>query len=208
MKIQIQNTDILGSIDQQVTFGEDGKLPVVGGKGTVEPTNNVAKKFHRVFKSQDWHPVGHGSFASTHGVEPFSIIQMPYGDQVAWPDHGIQNTADADFLPGLDLPNCSLIVRKGMNPEIDSYSAFFENDQKTSTGLNGYLKEMCYKRVFLTGIARNYCVAFTALDAARLGYEVYILEDCVAAIPDGSNDAMTQRLLEAGVHLINSADIL
>jgi nicotinamidase-related amidase len=202
-----QGTDILGSIDQQVDFGDDGKLPVAGGKATVEPTNRVGKKFRRAFKSQDWHPADHGSFASQHGVAPFTMIKLGGLDQVAWTDHCVQGTEGAEFLPGLDLPNTVLVVRKGMNRMIDSYSAFFENDGTTPTGLNGALAELGIKRIFLTGLARNFCVAFTALDAIRLGYEVFIFEDAVASIQDGSDEAMTEKLLAAGVKLITTADI-
>jgi nicotinamidase/pyrazinamidase len=207
IQIEITDTDILGSIDQQNCFGDEGSLGVKGGNATVAPTVRAAKKFKRSFKSQDWHPKGHKSWASTHGVAPFTIIQLSYGPQVAWPDHAEQDTPGADFLPGLDLPNCSVIVRKGMNPEIDSYSAFFENDQVTATGLAGYLRELGIKRIFLTGLARDYCVGFTALDAVRLGFEVYILEDAVAYIADESNNEMTERLLAAGVKLITTADL-
>ncbi len=135
------------------------------------------------------------------------MAQTYYGPQVLWFVHCEQGTEGAEFLPGLDLPNCSIIIRKGMNPKIDSYSAFFENDRVTPTGLGGYLKELGIKRIFLTGLARNYCVGFTALDAVALGFEVYIFEDAVAAIQDGSNHTMTDKLLAAGVQLITTDDI-
>lgn len=208
-KIIINNkTDILGSIDHQNDFGEDGKLGTKGAKATVAPTNRLSRVFRRVFKSQDWHPRNHGSFASQHNVPPFSMIELDGIAQVAWPDHGINNTWGADFLPDLDLPNTVMIIRKGMNPKIDSYSAFFENDRKTPTGLGGALKELGIRRIFLTGLVRNYCLGFTALDAIALGFEVYVVEDATVAIDDGTNDAMTERLLAAGVKLIHSSDIL
>jgi nicotinamidase-related amidase len=203
-----QATDIHGSIDQQVDFGDEGNLAVPGGNATVEPTNKVNAKFRRAFKSRDWHPADHGSFASQHeGVAPFTMIVLNGIEQMAWTDHCVQNTAGAEFLPGLFDANCVLIISKGMNKQIDSYSAFFENDGVTPTGLAGALRELGVKRLFLSGLARNYCVAFTALDGVKLGFEVFLIEDTVAAIPDGSNDAMTERLLAAGVNLITSDDI-
>jgi nicotinamidase/pyrazinamidase len=197
-----KNTDALLIIDPQADFCEGGALAVPGGLDIMPTIDIVAKLFQHVVISQDWHPANHKSFASQHGVAPFSMVELAYGAQVAWPDHCVQGSPGAELL--VNPVNAGMIVRKGMNPEIDSYSAFFENDQVTSTGLSGYLLELGITRVFLAGLARNYCVGFTALDAAALGYEVYLLEDAVASIPDGSDEGMTEKLLGAGVQLISS----
>lgn len=206
-QIAITEDDILVIIDPQYDFCEGGALAVPGGAVALQVASRIADKFKRTVASQDWHPADHKSFASQHGVTPFSIVQLAYGEQVAWPDHCVQGTHGAQFV--VEPLNTALIVRKGMNPEIDSYSAFFENDHTTSTGLAGYLANLGVRRIFFAGLARNYCVGFSALDAAGLteGYEVFVLEDAVASIPDGSNEAMTEKLQAAGVKLITTADI-
>ncbi len=214
MKIQINHkTDILGIIDYQNDFIEEGGLAVLGGRALLSVINALTEKFTRTFASQDWHPANHKSFASVNAMTPFSTIKFPYGLQTLWPDHCKQNTFGAEFVEGLNLSNCATIIRKGMNPFIDSYSAFFENDKLTPTGLTGYLREIAVRRLFLVGLARYHCVAYTALDAVAQGFEVYIIEDATAAIPDqfaGPDEqaaTMTARLRRAGVNIIQSSDI-
>lgn len=207
MNIQIVDTDAHLIIDMQNGFGSKGGLPIMGGENLVEPVNAVNRKFKRSFRSQDWHPANHGSFASVSGVKPFSVFMLNGLKQVAWTDHCIQDTLDADFFAGLDGANCAAIIRKGMDPTVDSYSAFYDNARRNTTGLTALLKALGIKRVFLTGLARNYCVAFSALDAVEDGFEAFIIEDATMAIDDGSNDEMTERLKAAGVNLITSADL-
>ena len=151
--------------------------------------------------TQDWHPLGHESFASSHdGKSPFETIEAPYGTQVLWPDHCVQETPGAAFHPDLDLPNAELVLRKGFHKDIDSYSAFYENDRKTPTGLVSYLRERGFKSLYLCGLATDFCVNFTAVDAAREGFEVVVLEDACRAIDlEGSLAAARTAMIEAGV---------
>ncbi len=207
MNIQIVDTDAHIIIDMQNGFGSNGGLPVKGGENLVSIVNIINGKFKRSFKSQDWHPANHGSFASQHGVEPFTMVKLDGLDQVAWTDHCIQGTWDAEFFGGLDDANCAAIIRKGMDPLVDSYSAFYDNARRNTTGLTAMLNALGIKRCFFTGLARNYCVAFSALDAVQDGFEAYIVEDGTMPIFDGSNDAMTERLKAAGVNLITLADL-
>lgn len=207
MNIQIVDTDAHLIIDMQNGFGSHGGLPVKGGENLVPIINRINSKFKRSFKSQDWHPANHGSFALQHNVAPFTMVKLDGLDQVAWPDHCIQDTWDAEFFHALDDYNCAAIIRKGMDPKVDSYSAFYDNARRNTTGLTALLKALGIKRVFLTGLARNYCVAFSALDAVQDGFEAYIIEDGTMPIFDGTNDAMTERLKAAGVNLITSADL-
>jgi len=216
-KIKITDDDILVIIDPQYDFVEGGALAVPGGSAALVVAEALAAKFNRVVISQDWHPAAHGSFASQHGVAPFTLVQLGGQDQVAWPDHCVQGTKGAELI--VAPLNTSVVVRKGMNPGLDSYSAFIENDHKTETGLGGYIKALPKVRnIFFVGLARNYCVGFSALDAAKLGLvqdsavlgeggALYLVEDGVASIPDGSDEAMTEKLLAAGVKLITTADI-
>ena len=189
-------------IDVQNDFCPEGALAVAGGDDIVPGINALMRDFATVLYTQDWHPAGHSSFASSHeGAAPFSMIEMPYGPQVLWPDHCIQGSEGAAFHPGLDLSG-DLIVRKGFNPAIDSYSAFFENDHETPTGLHGYLQTRGIERLTLVGRATGYGVAYSAIDAAGLGYAVEVRQELTRAIDlDGSRDAAEARMREAGVTL-------
>ena len=180
---QLTPRDVLLVIDVQNSFCKGGTLEVPAGDEVVPLINRIAKKFEHVVLTQDWHPAGHRSFASAHpGGKPFETVELAYGAQVLWPDHCIQGSHSAAFHPALDIPHAELILRKGFHPEIDSYSAFFENDRKTSTGLAGYLKERGLNRVFLAGLALDFCVRYSAEDAAHNGFDAVILEDACRAI--------------------------
>ena len=174
-----RRTDILCLIDIQPTFMPGGELPVPDGDAVVPVANRLLRdRFDHAFATQDWHPAGHSSFASSHpGRAPFETIRLPYGDQTLWPDHGVQGSVGAALHPELDQAKIELVVRKGFRPEIDSYSAFFENDRVTWTGLAGYLRERGFKRIFFVGLATDFCVAYSAEDAARLGFEAFVIDD-------------------------------
>ena len=190
-------------IDVQNDFCPGGALAVADGDEIVGPINAMVPEFPvRVF-TQDWHPEGHSSFASSHeGQDPFGMIEMPYGPQVLWPDHCIIGSVGAEFHPDLDTRSADLILRKGFRREIDSYSAFFENDHTTPTGLEGYLKTRGVDTVTLVGLATDYCVNFSAVDAARLGFAVRVIESLCRAIDlEGSLDAARSGMAEAGVIL-------
>jgi nicotinamidase/pyrazinamidase len=193
--------DVLVVVDLQNDFCEGGALAVAGGGAIVSHVNRVAGRFPFVVLTQDWHPPRHLSFASSHpGMAPFETVEMPYGQQTLWPDHCVWGTAGAAFHPDLDIPKAQLIVRKGWDPAIDSYSALYENDRRTPTGLAGALRERGIRRIVLAGLAFDYCVAYSALDARREGFEVVVLDDLTAAIDlDGSRDRMALAMLEAGV---------
>lgn len=188
-------------IDVQNDFCPGGALAVSGGDEIVPVVNRLIERFEHVVLTQDWHPAGHSSFASTHpGKEPFSSVDMPYGPQTLWPDHCIQGTKGAEFHPDLAWTKAELVVRKGFRSEIDSYSAFFENDHRTPTGLGGYLLERGIGKVTLAGLATDFCVAYSALDAAKRGFEVtVIMEACRAIDLGGSLDMMTEKMKDAGV---------
>ena len=200
-------TDALIVIDVQNDFIPGGSLAVSGGDEIISGIVELAEKFDTIILSQDWHPAGHKSFASSHGAEPFTQTQMPYGEQTLWPDHCVQGTRGAQFHDDLiDVVNRSaLIVRKGMNPEVDSYSAFFENDQTTTTGLAGWLREKGIQRVFIVGLAYDFCAGFSALDAKRVGFQAVVVRDLARAIaaPVGegktSEGEMDSQLDQAGV---------
>ncbi len=190
-------------IDVQNDFCPGGALAVAGGDEIVGPINYLVPEFPvRVF-TQDWHPAGHLSFASSHeGTEPFSMTEMPYGPQVLWPDHCVIGSDGAAFHPDLDIAPADLIIRKGFRREIDSYSAFFENDRTTPTGLEGYLRTRGATKLTLVGLATDYCVAYTALDAARLGFDVTVIESLTRAIDlDGSLETAQREMGAAGVRL-------
>jgi len=191
-------------IDVQNDFCPGGALAVDGGDEVVPLINTLAKDFDHLIMTQDWHPPGHSSFASSHrGRRPFETIMMPYGNQTLWPDHCIQGSQGADFHPWLDLTKAELILRKGFRPGIDSYSFFFENDRKTPTGLAGYLGESGIGQVTLVGLATDYCVAYSALDAAKLGLKVTVRLDCCRAIDlGGSLEKMLGKMKDAGVKLV------
>lgn len=207
-------TDILGIIDVQPTFMPGGALAVAGGDAVVPVINRLlAGPFAHAFATQDWHPPGHASFAASHpGRAPYDSIELPYGPQTLWPVHGVQGTAEAALHPGLDQARIELVVRKGFRPQIDSYSAFFENDRATPTGLHGWLQERGFRRLFLAGLATDFCVAYSAEDAARLGYAVCVVEDACRGIglplaAGGTTlDAARQRLEGMGVRFVASGD--
>ena len=169
-------------IDMQNDFCPGGALAVTGGNEIVSPINQIMDEFDAIILTQDWHPAGHSSFASSHDASAFSSIEMSYGKQILWPDHCVKGTKGGQFHFGLNTKNADLILRKGYNPLIDSYSAFFENDHKTPTGLAGYLKTREIKDLTFVGLATDYCVAYSALDAARLGYEVSVRTDLCRSI--------------------------
>jgi nicotinamidase/pyrazinamidase len=190
-------------IDVQNDFCPGGRLAVDRGDEIVAPINALLRDFHlRVF-TQDWHPEGHSSFASSHpGKSPFDMVEMDYGPQVLWPDHCTIGSDGAAFHPGLDTDAAELIIRKGFNPAIDSYSAFFENDHRTPTGLEGYLRTRGIEAVTLVGLATDFCVNFSAVDAARLGFRVSVIESLCRAIDlNGSLDAARAGMRQAGVAL-------
>ncbi len=190
-------------IDVQNDFCPGGALAVAGGDEIVDGINALMTDFDAVVLTQDWHPAGHSSFASSHQAEPFSLTDMPYGPQVLWPDHCVQGTGGAAFHNDLRT-DADLIIRKGYNPDIDSYSAFFENDKTTPTGLDGYLKTRGVTAVTLVGLATDYCVAYSALDAAKLGFDVTVrLDLCRAIDMDGSLATALDQMRAAGVSLID-----
>ncbi|MHA1524594.1 MAG: bifunctional nicotinamidase/pyrazinamidase [Alphaproteobacteria bacterium] len=198
--------DLLLVIDVQNDFCPGGGLAVPDG-GTVVPViNQLAAEFAHVVLTQDWHPAGHSSFASSHaGAAPFTQVQMAYGPQTLWPDHCVQGTSGAQFHKDLDIAHAEMIVRKGYRADIDSYSAFFENDQTTPTGLGGYLRERGFKKIYCVGLATDFCVGFSALDAVRLGLETVVVQNACRAIDlDGSLAAALAKMREAGVELLDT----
>jgi nicotinamidase/pyrazinamidase len=202
-------TDVLVGIDVQNDFCPGGALAVPRGDEVVPVVNRLARAFRNVVLTQDWHPPGHVSFASSHpGRRPFETIQVAYGEQVLWPDHCIPGTPGAQFHPDLDTRPADLVVRKGHDPAIDSYSALYENDHRTSTGLAGYLRDRGCRRVFLAGLATDFCVQYSALDARREGFEVFVVEDAVRGIDlQGSLAVAWTRMTEAGVRRVREEDL-
>lgn len=190
-------------IDVQNDFCPGGALAVAGGDQIIDPINALMGDFATVVLTQDWHPANHASFAANHpGAAPFSLTQMPYGPQILWPTHCVQGTEGAAFHPGLRTDPAQLVIRKGFRPQIDSYSAFFENDQTTPTGLEGYLRNRGVTAITLVGLATDYCVAYSALDAARLGFKATVLESACRAIDlNGSLADARQKMRAAGVAL-------
>ena len=208
------DTDILGLVDVQPTFMPGGELPVADGDAVVPAINRLLGRFVHAFATQDWHPPGHASFASAHpGRQPYDTIDMPYGKQVLWPDHALQGSANAALHRGLDLARVEMIIRKGFRPALDSYSAFFENDHATPTGLDGWLRQRGFRHLFLVGLATDFCVAWSAEDAARLGYAVTIIEDACRgiAIPTSAGrttlDDARDRLTAMGVRFASTEDV-
>lgn len=196
-------TEALIVIDVQNDFCEGGALAVPGGSEVVTPINALMAEFPVVVLSQDWHPGDHASFASQHeGRAPFQMIDMPYGPQVLWPDHCVQGTDGAAFHPELEVGRAQMVVRKGFRRGIDSYSAFFENDHSTPTGLEGYLRSRGVTNLTVVGLALDFCVNFTAVDGAKAGFEVEVLADLCRAIDlDGSLDGAKAAMASAGVVL-------
>jgi nicotinamidase/pyrazinamidase len=201
--------DILLVVDIQNDFCPGGQLAVAGGDEIIPVIHKIAPLFEHIILTQDWHPPGHQSFASAHpGKRPFEQVQVSYGEQTLWPDHCVQGTRGAEFHSALHLPQAELILRKGFRPQIDSYSAFFENDRATATGLAGYLRERSLTRVFLAGLAYDYCVAYSALDARRLGIPAVVVHDACRAIDlQGSAAAMESQFAASGVTVIESTAI-
>ena len=190
-------------IDLQNDFCPGGALAVAGGDEIVPLVNAMIAEFDHVVLTQDWHPEGHSSFASQHdGKNPFESVSMPYGEQTLWPDHCVQGTPGAEFHAGLQWTKAELVVRKGFRKAIDSYSAFFENDRTTPTGLGGYLKERGISDLTLVGLATDFCVAYSAIDAAKLGFQATVVMDgCRAIDLGGSLAEMTERMRQAGVSI-------
>ena len=205
----ITQHDVLLIIDVQRDFCRQGRLAVQDGDAVVPLINQLAVRFHHVILTQDWHPAGHSSFASTHhGRQPYETIQASYGPQTLWPDHCIQGSPGAEFHADLDIPHVELILRKGFRSSIDSYSAFTENDKTTPTGLAGYLRERGFRRIFLAGLAYDYCVRFSAVDALRTGFQAFVFEDACRAVSLGDSVADTQReFAETGVVRLATAEL-
>ena len=201
MSYEIADSDVLVVVDVQNDFCLGGSLPVPYGDDVVPIINRLAERFPHVVLTQDWHPPGHRSFASAHpGRQPFQSIELPYGPQMLCPDHCVQGTTGAQFHAGLQIPRVELILRKGYRRDIDSYSAYYENDHTTPTGLAGYLRERGFSRVFLAGLAFDFCVRFSAEDAPRVGFESVVIEDACRSIDvDGSVAATRQALQRSGV---------
>jgi len=197
----LQHEDLLLVIDVQNDFCPGGALAVGEGDAVVPVINRLAEQFDHVALTQDWHPAGHSSFATSHpGSTPFETIAMPYGPQVLWPDHCVQGTAGAAFHPELLADRAEIIIRKGFRGRIDSYSAFYENDRRTPTGLAGYLRERSFKRIFLAGLATDFCVHYSAVDARREGFEAVVIEaGCRAIDLAGSLAAAWATMGDAGV---------
>ena len=209
MPERVTAADALLIVDIQNDFCPGGALAVPEGDAIVPLVNRLAERFDHVLLTQDWHPPRHRSFASSHsGGQPFGTVRLDYGDQVLWPDHCVQGTPGAAFHPGLDVTRAELVLRKGFRPEIDSYSAFFENDKRTRTGLAGYLRDRALRRLFLVGLATDFCVAWSALDARREGFEAVVVEDACRAIDlDGSLGRAREEMRRSGVTLTTSADV-
>jgi len=200
--------DALVVVDVQNDFCPGGRLAVQKGDEVVPLVNELAKRFDNVVLTQDWHPAGHQSFATSHpGSKPFDSIKLAYGEQVLWPDHCLQGSDGAALHKDLAVPHAQLVIRKGWRREVDSYSAFLEADRKSRTGLEGYLDERGVKRVFVCGLATDFCVAWTALDARKLGFKSAVIEDACRAIDMlGSLAAAWERMTKAGVERLQSGD--
>ena len=196
--------DVLLIVDIQNDFCPGGSLAVPLGDEIVPVVNRLAADFPHVILTQDWHPRGHTSFASSHpGKQPFDTVDAPYGEQILWPDHCVQETKGAAFHPNLDAPHAELIVRKGFRNAIDSYSAFRENDRRTPTGLAGYLRERGFERLTLCGLATDFCVFFSAIDGREAGFEVTVVANACRGIDvDGSLSRAMRSMSEAGVTLL------
>ena len=207
--MRIGEDDLLLVVDVQNDFCPGGKLAVPKGDEVVPIINALAGRFTHVVLTQDWHPAGHQSFASSHpGRNPYDTIEVAYGPQILWPDHCIQGTRGAEFRSDLDVPHAALVIRKGFRREINSYSAFYENDRKTPTGLCGYLRERGLKRLFIAGLALDFCVRYSAEDARREGFDVVVIEDASRGIDVGGSVAATRASFAAlGVAMVNAGAI-
>ncbi|MDY8110570.1 bifunctional nicotinamidase/pyrazinamidase [Fulvimarina sp. 2208YS6-2-32] len=209
MTIRINGeTDALIIVDVQNDFCAGGSLAVPDGDAIVPLVNRLARRFDLVVATQDWHSAGHASFASTHGKAPFETVELYYGTQVLWPDHCVMGTSGAAFHPRLDVPGTQMIVRKGFHPGVDSYSAFREADHRTPTGLVGYLRERGASRLFVCGLALDFCVNWTALDGCEAGFEVVVVDDACRAIDmNGSLGEAKAAMAGAGCRFANTGDI-
>jgi nicotinamidase/pyrazinamidase len=207
--ISVGDRDVLLVVDVQNDFCPGGRLPVPRGDEVVPVINGLAKRFEHVVLTQDWHPLGHGSFASSHpGRRPYDRIEVAYGTQVLWPDHCVQETEGAALRTDLSIPHAALVIRKGFRPEIDSYSAFRENDHVTPTGLAGYLRERGLDRVFLAGLTYDFCVRYSAEDAMQEGFGVVVITDACRAIDvDESAEAARSSLQALGVTSVAARDV-
>lgn len=196
-------------IDLQNDFCPGGALEVPGGDQIIPVVNRLTEQFDTVIQTQDWHPAGHSSFASSHdGKEPFETTTMPYGEQVLWPDHCVQQSEGSDFHPELVTRHTQLIVRKGFRREIDSYSAFYENDHETATGLAGYLRERNIDTLYAVGLATDFCVKWSVVDGCKEGFDVYVVEDAVKGIDiEGSVDQAWSEMADAGARTLSSESI-
>jgi len=201
--------DVLIVVDVQNDFCPGGRLAVQKGDEVVPLINDLAQSFERVVLTQDWHPPGHKSFATSHpGHKPFDSIRLPYGEQTLWPDHCVQGSEGAALHKDLSVPHAQLVIRKGWHRDVDSYSAFLEADRETRTGLDAYLRAHGVKRVFVCGLATDYCVAWTALDARKLRFAAAVIEDACRAIDmQGSLAAAWEKMEKAGVKRMLSADV-
>jgi nicotinamidase/pyrazinamidase len=195
-QMTVGDTDLLIVVDIQNDFCPGGSLAVPRGDEVVPIINRLARRFRNVVLTQDWHPRGHLSFASSHpGRQPYDTITASYGPQVLWPDHCVQGTKGAEFHAALDIPHAALVIRKGIHREIDSYSTFYENDRKTPTGLVGYMRERGFTRAFLAGLAFDFCVRYSAEDARREGFVVTVIEDACRGIDVQGSVAATRAVL-------------
>ena len=208
-KLPIGSSSTLIVVDVQNCFVDGGTLPVADGAEVIPVINGIAPLFENIVVTQDWHTKGHSSFASSHqGKKPFDVVSLPYGQQVLWPDHGIQGTPDAELHKDLKLPTAQLIIRKGYRKDIDSYSAFMEADRKTTTGLAAYLHAHQIDTVFIVGLATDFCVAWTALDARAAGFNAYVIEDACRGINlNGSVQLAWNNMTESGVKRIHSGEL-
>jgi len=201
--------DVLLVVDVQNDFCPGGALAIPDADQIVPVVNRVARRFPHIILTQDWHPAGHRSFASSHpGKKPFDVTTLDYGEQILWPDHCVQGTRGAELRADLDLKRAELLLRKGFRRDIDSYSAFYENDHKTPTGLEGYLRQRGFKRVVIVGLALDFCVRYSAEDAAGHGFKVAVIMDgCWAIDTDGSLDATRDSFRSLDVRMIHSTDV-
>jgi len=207
--MKIGATGVLIVVDVQNDFCPGGALAVPRGDEVIAPILGIAPRFTHIVLTQDWHPADHTSFAAAHpGTEPFTTVELAFGPQTLWPPHCVQGTRGADFHRGLNLPQAELILRKGFRAQVDSYSAFFENDRATPTGLGGYLRERGITHVFLAGLAYDYCVGYSALDARRLGFAATVLRDACRAIDlQGSVAAIEAQFVQAGVSVFECSQL-
>lgn len=205
----MQKNAVLIVVDVQNGFTPGGNLAVDNADGIIPNINTIGTSFENIVITQDWHPENHISFAQNHeNKNPFETIELDYGTQVLWPSHCVQGTHDAELHPNLNLPTAQLIIRKGFHSHIDSYSAFMEADQKTTTGLAGYLKERAIDTVYVVGIATDFCVAWTAIDATKFGFNTFVIEDATKGIDlNGSLEQAWQKMFAAGVKRIYMKDL-